>query len=76
MKDYINRPLYIEKIKPFIGKSLINEDTINREFGNLLEIRDNYPKYVVTMDDITEISTFKGIIHMHIKDFCLKMVSK
>jgi uncharacterized protein len=53
---------------------LTNEGTINREYGNLLEISDNFPKYVVTMDELTEISTYKGINRMHVKDFCLKMV--
>ncbi|AGH38352.1 ATPase, predicted ATPase (AAA+ superfamily) [Bibersteinia trehalosi USDA-ARS-USMARC-188] len=34
----------------------INEEkTLEREFGNLLKIQDNYPKYVVKMDE------FKGI---------------
>jgi predicted AAA+ superfamily ATPase len=43
-----------------------------REFGNLLNIRDNYPKYVVSMDDFPAITTFKGIKHMHLIDFlCL-----
>ncbi|MBA4408445.1 MAG: hypothetical protein C0397_03360 [Odoribacter sp.] len=42
------------------------------EFGNLLAIRDNYPKYVVTMDDFPAITTYKGIRHMHLLDFlCL-----
>ncbi len=58
-----------------VAYMLTNQDTINREFGNLLEIPDNFPKYVVTMDEISEISTHKGIIRMHIKDFCLKMVN-
>ena len=31
---------------------LANEGIINREFGNLLEISDNFPKYVVPMDDL------------------------
>jgi len=53
---------------------LTNEETINREYGNLLEISDNFPKYVVTMDELTEFSTYKGINRMHIKDFCLKIV--
>ena len=32
-------------------------------------IRDNYPKYVVTMDDFPAITTFKGIKHIHLLDF-------
>lgn len=65
-----------KKIYVQVAYMLTNKETINREFGNLLEIPDNYPKYVVTMDEITEISTYKGIIRMHIKDFCLKLVNK
>lgn len=63
-----------EKIYVQVAYMLTNEGTINREFGNLLEIPDNFPKYVVTMDELTEISTYKGINRMHVKDFCLKMV--
>lgn len=53
---------------------LTNQQTIEREFGNLLEIRDNFPKYVVTMDELSETSTYKGIKRMDIKDFCLSFV--
>ncbi len=63
-----------EKIYVQVAYMLTNEGTINREFGNLLEISDNFPKYVVTMDEMTDMSTYKGINRMHIKDFCLKMV--
>lgn len=63
-----------EKIYVQVAYMLTNEGTINREYENLLEISDNFPKYVVTMDELTEISTYKGINRMHIKDFCLKMV--
>ena len=52
----------------------ILKETINRDFGNLLEIPDNFPKYVVTMGEISEISTYKGIKRMHVKDFCLKII--
>ena len=31
---------------------LPDDATVRREFGNLLEIADNYPKYVVTMDEM------------------------
>ena len=63
-----------EKIYVQVAYMLTNEGTINREYGNLLEISDNYPKYVVTMDELTEISTYKGINRIHVKDFCKKMV--
>jgi len=63
-----------EKIYVQVAYMLTNEATINREYGNLLEIPDNFPKYVVTMDELSEVSAYKGIIRMHVKDFCLKMV--
>lgn len=43
---------------------LNNENAVNREFGNLLQIKDNYEKYVVSLDDV-KFSDFKGIIHLH-----------
>ena len=48
-------------------------ETAEREFGNLLEIRDNYPKYVVPMDELNETSTYQGIQRLHVKDFCRMM---
>jgi predicted AAA+ superfamily ATPase len=49
---------------------LLSSDSVTeREFGNLLAIPDNYPKYVVTMDEFPAITTYKGIKHMHLLDF-------
>ena len=47
---------------------LQNEKTVDREFGNLLKINDNYPKIVVSMDDFTG-NTYEGIKHFHIRNF-------
>ena len=46
---------------------LASEETIKREFGVYESIRDNFPKYVVSMDEF-EMSR-GGIIHMNIRDF-------
>lgn len=62
------------KIYVQVAYLLTNEQTIAREFGNLLSIPDNFPKYVVTMDRTTETATYKGIERFHIKDFCLSLV--
>ena len=45
-----------------------DENTQQTEFGSLLSIKDNYPKYVVSMDPSAGDS-YKGIHHMHILDF-------
>lgn len=51
---------------------LVTEENAEREFGNLLAIRDNYPKMVVSMDEVIGDSKYKGIKHLHIRDFLVK----
>lgn len=46
-----------------------DEATSKREFGNLEAIRDNYPKYVVSLDEWTSGSCVNGINHIHLADF-------
>ncbi len=48
---------------------LASEETIEREFGVLEKIPDNYPKYVISMDEIDRGRN--GIVHMNICDFLL-----
>lgn len=48
---------------------LADENTIAREFGNLALINDNYPKYVVSMDNLYTGSNYHGIYHMHLRNF-------
>jgi predicted AAA+ superfamily ATPase len=64
-----------EKIYVQVAYLLTNPETMDREFGNLLNISDNYPKYVVTMDELPDLTSYKGIKRVHIKDFCLMMCS-
>lgn len=59
-----------EKIYVQVAYKLENEQTVNREFGNLLAINDQYPKYVVTMDEFWQ-DNIEGIKHLHITDFLL-----
>ena len=48
---------------------LASEKTREREFGSLEAVRDNYPKYVVTLDPVTR--NRNGIIHLGLIDFLL-----
>lgn len=59
-----NKPIYIQ-----VSYLLTNEETIEREFGPLKNILDNYPKYVVTMDDVD--MSHDGIEHLNLVDFLL-----
>lgn len=47
---------------------LSNQKIIDREFGNLLKIKDNYPKYVISPDEIIG-DNFQGIKHLNLRDF-------
>jgi len=59
-----------EKVYVQIAYKLENESTVEREFSSLLAIEDQYPKYVVTMDEIWTES-IEGVQHVHIADFLL-----
>ena len=59
-----NRKLYIQ-----VAYLLSSEDTIDREFGVYSSVRDNYPKYVLSLDDFD--MSRDGIKHMNIRDFLL-----
>ncbi|MDH2998279.1 ATPase [Pasteurellaceae bacterium LFhippo2] len=57
-----------ERIYVQVALSINEEQTLEREFGNLLMIKDNYPKYVVTMDEF-EGNSFEGIICFSLREF-------
>ncbi|MCK9508702.1 MAG: DUF4143 domain-containing protein [Pigmentiphaga sp.] len=59
-----------EKIYIQVAYKLDNEQTVKHEFGNLLSINDQYPKYVVTMDDFWKDS-IEGIQRAYIADWLL-----
>jgi uncharacterized protein len=61
-----------EKIYVQVAYLLIDEKTIQREFGNLELIKDNYPKYVVTMDELTS-GNRNGIEHIQVRKFLSKL---
>ena len=48
---------------------LSSKKTIKREFGNLLKITDNHPKYVISMDEVD--MSHEGIKHLNLIDFLL-----
>ncbi len=52
---------------------LQEQKTIDREFGNLEKIKDNYPKIVVSMDEFKG-NTYKGIHHAHLRNFLSKSI--
>lgn len=59
-----------EKIYVQVTQEIKLEKTQKREYEQLLEIKDNYPKYVVLTDDFAG-GNYQGIKTMHITDFLL-----
>ena len=57
-----------EKLYVQAAYMITDQRVHDREFGNLLKIRDNFTKIVVSMDEVTG-GNFKGIQHVNIKDF-------
>jgi predicted AAA+ superfamily ATPase len=59
-----------EKVYIQVALQLNEEATIQREFGNLLKIQDNYPKWVITNDRFYG-NSYEGIKHIFIRDFLM-----
>ncbi len=59
-----------EKIYVQVTQEIKSEKTKKREYDRLLEIHDNYPKYVLTTDEFAG-GNYEGIKTMHIADFLL-----
>lgn len=57
-----------------VAMELSSSETIYREFGNLLKIRDNYPKIVVSGERSFE-NSYDGVKHIHIRDFLSSSLS-
>lgn len=60
-----NEKLYVQ-----VTQEVKSEKTEKREYERLLEIHDNYPKYVLLTDNFAG-GNYKGIKTMHIADFLL-----
>lgn len=59
-----------EKIYVQVTQEINSEKTEKREYNRLLEILDNYPKFVLTTDEFAG-GNYEGIKTMHIADFLL-----
>lgn len=59
-----------EKVYVQVTQQIASEKTERREYERLLEIRDNYPKYVLRTDEFAG-GNYEGIKTMHVADFLL-----
>ena len=60
-----NEKLYVQ-----VTQRITSEKTERREYDRLLDIRDNYPKYVLRTDEFAG-GNYEGIKTMHVADFLL-----
>lgn len=60
------RTIYLQ-----VAYLIADESTMEREFGNLLAIQDNYPKYVVSMNPMTRSQDCEGIRHLTLRRFLM-----
>ncbi len=63
-----------QKLYVQVSYLMVDEKIRHREFGNLLKIKDNYPKLVVSMDSFIG-GTYEGIKQMNIRDFLLNFLN-
>lgn len=61
---------YEEKLYIQVCFTLENEETKKREFASLYQIKDNYPKYIISKDK--DDYSKDGIIYKNIIDFLLE----
>jgi len=57
------KKLYVQ-----VAYLMSEQSTVDREFSPLLAVKDHYPKYVVTMDQLWK-DNIEGVKHIHIADF-------
>lgn len=50
---------------------LTDQPTIDREFGNLAKIEDNYPKFVISMDPLSRPKDYEGITQLSLRQFLM-----
>lgn len=68
--DFVGQFLQ-ERIYIQVSVRIDNESTRKREVASLLKTSDNFPKYIVTLDDFALGTTSEGIQIVHLRQFLL-----
>lgn len=58
-----------ERVYVQVAYLIADDATRQREFVNLKAIRDNYPKYVISMSPLVRYNDEEGIVHLHLRQF-------
>jgi len=54
-----------------VAQTVVDNETLNRELKPLQSINDNYPKYILTMDNVPNVS-YNGINQKYVLDWLLE----
>jgi hypothetical protein len=54
-----------------VAFSIPDQKVKEREFGNLLAIKDNFRKVVVSLDEV-QVYSYEGVEHMHLRKFLME----
>ena len=54
-----------------VSATVLEENTLNRELAPLRNIKDNYPKYLLTLDEIFKDANYEGIRKINVIDWLL-----
>ena len=58
-----------EKIYVQVSYLVASDETRQREFGRLEAIKDNYPKYVISITPLVTRNDSNGITHLSLREF-------
>lgn len=58
-----------ERVYVQVAYLIASQETEEREFGSLSNIKDNYPKYVISMTPLVKRSDRGGITHLGLREF-------
>lgn len=67
--DFVCTKPHGERVYIQASYLIADESTREREFGNLHMIKDNYPKYVISMTPLVSKSDDDGVTHLHLRKF-------
>lgn len=67
--DFIAQKPQGQKVYVQVSYIIADEATREREFGNLRDIKDNYPKYVISTTPLLTQNDENGITHLHLRKF-------
>lgn len=55
-----------------VSASTLDEKTLQRELAPYKKVRDNYPKYILTLDEVFREANYEGIQKLNVISWLLE----